>query len=1228
MAQDKVQLKREEIVGNDVVLQDINPKTKTNSVQDSTKGVPLDQTLSLIKNMINNKLARVVNSVNGRTGVVVLDANDVGLDRVDNVSFGDIKRWVIEYLSQVFGSKRIILTEWLTDINTITGSNDKANADIPFFAEKGNESTGDYLSYIGYIFWDEEHQSLQERHMQINVVAYTDASIIYNANVGQSELQSFSGGGIAVNIAPGEDALYVERNSIVRVGDPEAPSTYRTSGLRIDKSKIRPDAYFFDGIYGTLTNDGTYMHNQDALVYWTTDPYDPVIGDLPLIQIKVNGNELSLTSSSGPTPNLLHTACTFKKGDIIVSNFAFDQYINPDDSREHSLYPGMVDSLTSRQPAIGVVKQVGIAKSDYPYIIEFYSQKPNVGHGLKLIETDTAGALTDADTMIGIDQIRVVPKMNDDTPLVNAPLSVETNVSGINALDKNGIDQRTGDTRHQQSLYTIYPTGKSSNLLVRGKIETDSMSITPNYSLAIIPFQMGDYTFPNNRAIGNWNSSLPDSSVMSNGKREWTALGVNLTKSIFGTIDDNPHRYARNISGLRVNTDEDELKEGWFGFGPNGANPLVSMHSGGLSVNVGDFLGIGTAEEVTDEEHHVAYTDYYSEGKVNVRIDKMKGLSNAGSNSIGINLAQGDSYQSNNWYDGGLYFVDDGNGKGLLGVNTGRSACGLTVLHTDAVDVQYSNYGRTATPTLEHNVLAVSPYTFSHKKEDTSSIVDVSGIQLQKYISEEDIAHLLPIRNIYTEKLWESEETLKDEASMPSSIFDDEHIYIAGGKRYIFVGGTDVILPYIRFYTDSAEYNEIATAINSGQGVDDIPYTTLIRQCHILITPQGTNQYSIKASMYMPGEDDLRYPDFNHDGIVDAVDASQLLTIYSKIIGSEDVYSDSTHTQFYTDPELTSPVQPVENKGYRDKNQYIEDPHNPEHRYYRLYVGTKVSGTDVVVLECMRCGTWEMTAEDIMNGDIDRDGYVNAVDSSRLLSFYAKKSSSSYFPEGISDRECWRIYLKDFVGINVTPTAGGLVDVLNYNFRKGVRLRFNTLKGLTTEFEYTGTNSYGTRIFYGNDIGNALAVKISDKSAGDFLFNPTTAGGIRYGSNGYLGVRINNSSNFVAALPTQNTIFDVDDMTIGTKGLHIDEDNVLGVQLTTDGKTDNGELKIDEHGCLRLSSGAGGGKRLIIEQGDGVQAVAWDQTDDFKIILGPGLCFGSTEPNSEPTPTPTEPTVL
>jgi hypothetical protein len=503
-------------------------------------------------------------------------------------------------------------------------------------------------------------------------------------------------------------------------------------------------------------------------------------------------------------------------------------------------------------------------------------------------------------------------------------------------------------------------------------------------------------------------------------------------------------------------------------------------------------------------------------------------------------------------------------------------------------------------------------------------------LELHKYISEEDIAHLLPIKNIYEGAIWESKDALKTYASSHAAEFDADYVYIAGGKRYIYVGGTDIIANYIMFYTDSTEYNEVIDAVNAGQGVADIPYATLQHQCHILIRPVGVNQFSIKASMYMPGEDDLRYPDFNHDGIVDAVDTSQLLTIYSKLIGSTRVYSDNTHTQFYTDPELTTPLEPVDGKCYEDMNQYCEDPHNSDHKYYRLYVGTKVFSTDTVVLECLRCGTWEMTAEDLMYSDVNRDGRVNAIDSSQLLRFYALKSvdHDGYFPTGISDRECWRIYLKDFLGINITPTAGGMVEVLDYNYRKGVRMRFNTLKGLTTETTYTGSASLDTNLFYSNDIMNSLAVKISDLSAGEFMFDPTRAGAIRYASEGYLGVRINNSDNFVAALPTSNTRFHMDDMTIGTKGLHIDEDNVLGVQLTTDGKTDNGELKIDEHGCLRLSSGAGGGKRLIIEQGDGVQAVAWDQTDDFKIILGPGLCFGSTEPNSEPTPSPTEPTVL
>ena len=103
---DRVQLKREETVGDDVVLSDINPKTNTQSIDDSVSGDSLDKTLDRMWQSINNKLSRIVNSVNGRTGVVVLSPEDVGLDQVDNVSLSDIKKWVLNRLTQEFNNKR------------------------------------------------------------------------------------------------------------------------------------------------------------------------------------------------------------------------------------------------------------------------------------------------------------------------------------------------------------------------------------------------------------------------------------------------------------------------------------------------------------------------------------------------------------------------------------------------------------------------------------------------------------------------------------------------------------------------------------------------------------------------------------------------------------------------------------------------------------------------------------------------------------------------------------------------------------------------------------------------------------------------------------------------------------------------------------------------------------------------------------------------------------------
>ena len=403
MAQDKVQLKREEVVGDDIVMQDINPKTATNSITDSVKGVPLDQTLAMVKNMINNKLSRVVNSVNGRTGVVILDAGDVGLENVDNVSFGDIKRWVMNYLGDAFNTKHIVLREYLSQIYTIIGTNDKAYANCPFYTQKGDPADNDYMAYIGFMYWDDVNDKLKEEHLQINVVGYTDNTLIYNRDVGDG--RDFSNGGLGINIWKGEDALKIMNN----VMNPSNDDT-KGGGLYIDKTKFVTTALFFDGVYGVIAGTGNTKHSRDSLVYWTMDPNDSVIGDLPLIEIRVNDQPISMTPSRGTAPEVLHTEQNLKAGDLIITNFSWkDEYKDDDAEYSGMLYPGMLDSLTCRQFAIGKVTQAANmeATPPIPAVVNFYTCKSNVARGLKLFRTNTGiiPRVGPTDTAIGIDQL-------------------------------------------------------------------------------------------------------------------------------------------------------------------------------------------------------------------------------------------------------------------------------------------------------------------------------------------------------------------------------------------------------------------------------------------------------------------------------------------------------------------------------------------------------------------------------------------------------------------------------------------------------------------------------------------------------------------------------------------------------------------------------------------------------------------------------------------------------
>ena len=126
MSMNNIQLKQEDALGEQVVLTDINPVTNTESVDHSANGEKLDETIARLWQMINNKVYRNVNSVNGRTGVVVLTSDDVGLGNVDNVSFADIKSWVINQIENAFKNKRIHFYETYAGVITTLSTNDKS----------------------------------------------------------------------------------------------------------------------------------------------------------------------------------------------------------------------------------------------------------------------------------------------------------------------------------------------------------------------------------------------------------------------------------------------------------------------------------------------------------------------------------------------------------------------------------------------------------------------------------------------------------------------------------------------------------------------------------------------------------------------------------------------------------------------------------------------------------------------------------------------------------------------------------------------------------------------------------------------------------------------------------------------------------------------------------------------------------------------------------------------
>lgn len=618
---DRVQLKREEVVGNEVVLTDINPKTSTNSIDDPVSGDSLNKIIERLWNAINNKLSRIVNSVNGRTGVVVLDSSDVGLGNVDNVSLADIKKWVIERTIQEFHNKRIELFDSLEDVDDALTqwNNDEAFVDKPYYSHHGYKRDGDMRGYIGYIYQDPATGNLQHTFdMVIDTVGWTDNSVIYNENL--SEDKDFHGGGLGVNIWKYEEALQLYNNAAGK----------SDSGLRIDATKITPDVYCFDGVYGNGD-----PNDQNALLYFDRST---IPNPLPkTVTIKIDGKDMSYKKPQGVSTGIVtklendephFIRQSFKMGDIIICNFNSDNYATKTDCSIELINKYMNPLLMFRNTAIGQVTEAPtLEHPETNYTIEFFTLRPNIYRGLKEYDVNTKMAESRNGKAIGVSLLEY-----DMRP---ADYPNGFNMSGINALEPYNTEySKTKYTNESdRTVKIVTPMGDQQ---IPISDTSSAMYISPNYSMCTFPAELYNPTYFDGVPLANWPPAVPDGEVdpiLDDDCRLQSFLSVNLIKSY-----KREDHIAINRSGLRINNNSYKLTGNWFGQPEKGddVDGIYTEHSGGISVNVGKFLEIDSTPKHEPSEQTIE--NYYDDGKVNVRIDTDKSLYDTGGNKLGVRL--------------------------------------------------------------------------------------------------------------------------------------------------------------------------------------------------------------------------------------------------------------------------------------------------------------------------------------------------------------------------------------------------------------------------------------------------------------------------------------------------------------------------------------------------------------------------------------------------------------
>lgn len=646
MAESQVQLKREEIVGDEVILTDVAPRTNTESVSDLSNGLPLDESLIRIWNAINNKLYRVVNSVNGRTGVIVLSAKDVGLSNVDNVSFKDIQDWVLEQIEKLFGAHSFKLYESMDSVNIDNSTNDKMLAGIGFFASSGFAAANDNLAYIGRFYWDEGTDHIAYECMPINIISATDASMIYNEKIGDKD---YTGGKLGVNIWKDEDALEIYEGLSNVPGDPKG-----NSGLRINKEKVVPNILLMEGVYGS--DPERPGEAEDAWLYTQPPAYEN-----ERVQVDIYYDDRKLDSE-----NKIYAKKILKYHDIIVCHFA-NMYTDSD----NNLLDGVSGELIGLHTGIGVVTRVdkrtdGTVSS---YEVRFYSTKPRVGYGLKYYhgtiarhyddDTPVRSPMLRINTPYGVmttttidwEQLDTIEKFEDPNKFI--PDNISGFVIRPNADQRNEHNYESPLIDEFLNEYINTPNGplrvyhpafnKDKHTNYDGiAIGTDaSISIMPIESYAKpMEFVYNDEENPSEhiqyngcRMVRNWKSEA-DFYFSGNDYVSGSMIGINLDKALFNVETRNNYRGYEfsNLSGLRINPASKSVDLSKLGVDYS-LDDLPeqfsqSATSGGLAINVGKFL------KIEPGDFYLHYNEYYDGGKLTINCGD--GLGETGENKLGI----------------------------------------------------------------------------------------------------------------------------------------------------------------------------------------------------------------------------------------------------------------------------------------------------------------------------------------------------------------------------------------------------------------------------------------------------------------------------------------------------------------------------------------------------------------------------------------------------------------